>query len=122
MIPITTNILKKYEDSISRDALKNIKDVSDNERTNKKNALKLANLLLNQKLIPCVTFKNIESHFWWEGNINQSEEVQLLIKCKKENINNVCNKIAECHSYEIPEIIYFPVSADKNFYQWVNSI
>ena len=88
----------------------------------KKNASKLANLLLREKLIPCVTFKNIESHFWWEGNINQSQEVQLMIKCKKENVNNVCNKIAEWHSYEIPEIIYFRVSANKNYYHWMNSI
>ena len=87
-----------------------------------KNAIKLANLLLKEKLIPCVSFKNIESHFWWEGNINQSQEVQLMIKCKKENLNNVCNKIAEWHSYEIPEIIHFRVSANKNYHHWVNSI
>ena len=88
----------------------------------KENASKLANLLLREKLIPCVSFKNIESYFWWEGNINQSKEVQLMIKCKKENVNKVCNKIAESHSYEIPEIIYFRVSANKNYLHWVNSI
>ena len=87
----------------------------------KKNASKLANLLLREKLIPCVTFKNIESHYWWEGNINQSKEVQLMIKCKKENVNKVCNKIAYWHSYEIPEIIYFCVSANKNYHHWINS-
>ena len=89
---------------------------------NKKNALKLADLLLREKLIPCVTFKNIESHFWWEGNVIQSKEVQLMIKCKKENINKVCNKISQWHSYEIPEIIYFRVSANKNYHHWINSI
>ena len=88
----------------------------------KKNASKLANLLLREKIIPCVTFKNIESHFWWEGNINQSQEVQLMIKCKKENLDKVCNKISELHSYEIPEIIYFRVSAKKNYHHWMNSI
>ena len=88
----------------------------------KETACKLANLLLKEKLIPCVAFKNIESHFWWKGNINQSKEVQLMIKCKKENVNKVCNKIAEWHSYEVPEIIYFPVSANKNYHNWVNSI
>ena len=88
----------------------------------KKNASKLANLLLREKLTPCINFKNIESHFLWEGNINQSKEVQLMIKCKKENVNNDCNKIVEWHSYEIPEIIYFRVSAHKNYYHWVNSI
>jgi len=86
-----------------------------------KHAYKIANLLLGEKLIPCVTFKNIESHFWWEGEINKSKEVQLIIKCKKENINKVCKKISEYHSYEVPEIIYFPVSANKDYHHWVNS-
>ena len=88
----------------------------------KKNASKLANLLLKDKLIPCVTFKNIESQFWWEGSINQSKEVQLMIKCKKENVNNVCDKISQWHSYEVPEIIHFCVSTNKNYYDWVNSV
>ncbi|MBW3041531.1 divalent-cation tolerance protein CutA [Prochlorococcus marinus] len=87
----------------------------------KKKAYKMANVLLEKKLIPCVTFKQVESHFWWAGKINQSKEVQLIIKCKEENLNKVCNKISQCHSYEVPEIIYFPVSANKDFQQWVNS-
>ncbi len=87
----------------------------------KENAYKIANQLLVEKLIPCVTFKNIESHFWWEGEIKQSKEVQLIIKCKGENINKVCDKISEYHSYELPEIICFPVSANKDYYHWVNS-
>ena len=87
----------------------------------KKNALKLAKLLLKDKLIPCVSFNNIESHFWWKGSMNQSKEVQLIIKCKKENIKNVCDKISLWHSYEIPEIIYFYVSANKDYHHWVSS-
>ena len=88
----------------------------------KTNASKLANLLLSEKLIPCITFKNIESHFWWEGNIIQSSEVQLIIKCREENVNEVVEKISEYHSYNVPEIIYFRVSANKKFHDWVNSI
>ena len=51
----------------------------------KMNAYKISNLLLEEALVPCVTFKSIESHFWWEGEINKSKEVQLIIKCKAEN-------------------------------------
>ena len=84
-------------------------------------ASNIANILLREKLIPCVTFKKIESHFWWKGEINQSKEIQLIIKCKEENINNICNKISSYHSYEIPEIIYFPVSSSKDYHRWINS-
>ena len=88
---------------------------------NKKNAKKLANLLLINNLIPCVSLKNIESYFWWEGEINELKEIQLIIKCEKENIKKVCKKICLLHSYEVPAIIYFPVSANKNYQNWVNS-
>tara|TARA_B100000214_G_C23407998_1_gene374703 strand:- start:101 stop:424 length:324 start_codon:yes stop_codon:yes gene_type:complete len=88
----------------------------------KENAYKLANLLLRDKLIPCVNFNNIESYYWWEGEIHQSKEVQLIIKCKKANVIRVCKKISEWHSYKIPEIIYFGVSTNKNYYDWTNSI
>ncbi len=88
----------------------------------KKNACKLADLLLKEKLIPCVTFKNVESYFWWEGNITKSKEVQLMIKCKKENVKQVCIKIAEWHSYEVPEIVFFPVSANNDYHNWIKSI
>ena len=90
--------------------------------SDRNNAYKIANLLLNEKLIACIAFKDIESHFWWEEEIKEAKEVQLTIKCKEENINKVCNKISEYHSYEIPEIIYFPVSAKKNYFDWINSV
>ena len=75
-----------------------------------------------ERCTPCVSFKNIESNFWWEGDISQSKEVQLIIKCKEENLHNVCNKISDSHSYEVPEIIYFRVSVNENYHRWVNSI
>ena len=87
---------------------------------NRKNADKIAKLLLEERLTPCVSFKNIESHFWWRGEINKSKEVQLMIKCKEENINKVRNKISEYHSYEVPEIICFSVSANEDYYDWLN--
>ena len=86
-----------------------------------KRAYNIANVLLGEKLIPCVSFKNIESHFWWGGEINKSKEVQLIIKCKQENINQVSNKILELHSYEVPEIICLPVLTNKDYHQWLNS-
>ena len=89
---------------------------------NKNNACKIANVLLREKLISCATFKDVESHFWWEGKINQSNEIQLILKCKKENIHEVCKKISETHSYKVPEIVYFPVKTNDVYHQWLYSI
>ena len=106
---------------IDSDSHKEIYFVLTTEK-NKNNAYKIANILLKNKLASCVTFKNIESHFWWEGEINKSKEVEMLIKCNKENINKVCKKISEVHTYEVPEIIYFPVAVNKIYYEWLYSL
>tara|TARA_Y100001968_G_scaffold106325_1_gene96141 strand:+ start:209 stop:532 length:324 start_codon:yes stop_codon:yes gene_type:complete len=103
------------------DFRKEIYIIITNEK-NKKKACKLGNLLLKDKLISCVSFKDIESHFWWEDKINKSREVQLMIKCKKENVYKVCNKISDWHSYQVPEIIYFSVSSNEKYHYWINSI
>ena len=89
--------------------------------SDKRKAHKLAKLLLREKIIACVTFKNIESYYWWKGKINQSKEVELIIKCNKKNISKVCKIISENHSYELPELTYFPVSTSENYYKWVSS-
>ncbi len=106
---------------VFNEALKGIYIVLTTE-ANRNKAYKIANSLLNEKLIPCVSFKNIESHFWWEGKISKLKEVQLIIKCKEENINKVCKKISEKHSYDVPEIICLPVSTTKEYYRWMDSV
>ena len=88
----------------------------------KLNAYKLSSNLLKNKLIACVSFNNVESYFWWEGEINKSKEVQLIMKCKKENLHKLYQNILEIHSYDIPEIVNFPVSSDNLYFKWVSSI
>ena len=90
--------------------------------SDKKKAYDMADILLRKKLIACVTFKNIESHFWWRGDINKCKEVQLTIKCKEDKINEVYNNILINHSYEIPEIICLKVSSNEKYYNWVDSL
>ena len=89
---------------------------------NKLNAVRLSNNLMNKKLIACVNFKNIESHFWWKGEISRSKEVQLIMKCKEENLLKLYHNILKSHSYEIPEIVNFPVSSNNLYYKWASSI
>ena len=88
----------------------------------KLNAYRLSDNLMKKKLIACINFSNIESHFWWKGEINKSKEVQLIMKCKRENLHELYENISKYHSYEIPEIVYFPVSSNNLYYKWVSSI
>lgn len=88
----------------------------------KLNAYKLSDNLMKNKLIACVNFNNIESHFWWKGEINKLKEVQLIMKCKKENLDKLYQNILRSHSYDIPEIVSFPVSSENLYSKWISSI
>ena len=85
-------------------------------------ANKLAYVLLKNKLVACVSFNEIKSLFWWDGEITHSEEVQLFIKTKKTNYESTLEFIRRHHSYENPEIIYFHSSTNESYSKWIEDV
>ncbi len=83
-------------------------------------ARKLAELLLRKKLVACVSIRQIESHYWWKNQIQESAEAQLFIKTKKGLVDKLTYYIEEYHSYDIPEILIWPVSANRSYMEWAN--
>lgn len=90
----------------------------------KKEAIKIARGLLKGKLIACANIiEGVQSLFWWQGKIEVSKEVLLLIKTKKILFKKVSAKVQSLHSYQIPEIIALPIIAgSKDYLGWVSSI
>ena len=88
----------------------------------KDKASKLADILLSKKLIACVSFNEIESRFWWKDDIQKTKEVQLIMKCRKEDLKEVCCITFENHTYDIPEISYLPVTTNKHYYEWAANL
>ena len=82
---------------------------------------KIAAHLLERKLVACVNIVNgIESHYRWEGNLEQSAEVLLVIKTRKSLFSKVVKAVKEAHSYQVPEIIALPlIAGDKNYLDWI---
>jgi periplasmic divalent cation tolerance protein len=69
-------------------------------------ARSLARTLLEQRLAACVNIvPGLESHYRWQGQIEKSEEVLLLIKSSAEHFEAMVALIREKHSYECPEIV-----------------
>ena len=82
----------------------------------------LAMALLQRKVAACVNLRGVDSLYWWEGKLERGNEIQLLIKTNRENLDQLCKFIEELHSYETPEIIFWPVSASKDYSDWVESV
>ena len=82
----------------------------------------IANKLLNLKLAACVSFKEIKSYYWWDNQIENSNEVQLLIKTNRDKLEAVVKIIKVFHSYKIPELIFLEAVSEKNYLNWVHDV
>ena len=89
---------------------------------NNKLAESLAKELLERGLAACVSFFEVRSHFYWKGNLEKSNEVQLFIKTPKEMLQNLLTAINELHSYQNPELLYWNVSSSDAYCNWVKEV
>tara|TARA_Y100001968_G_scaffold243011_1_gene226754 strand:+ start:1725 stop:2081 length:357 start_codon:yes stop_codon:yes gene_type:complete len=85
-------------------------------------ASRLANILLSNRVAACISFNQIKSRFWWEGKLEQSNEVQLIIKTNKVNLKIILNKIRQNHSYQNPELIFWIASTSNSYGKWINEV
>jgi periplasmic divalent cation tolerance protein len=85
-------------------------------------ALKLSGSLLEQRLAACVNLTSpVTSVYYWQGQLEQSDEILLLIKTTREQYENVEAALRAEHPYELPEIIAVPVEQGLDDYlDWVD--
>ena len=74
---------------------------------------------MEKKLVACANIMSIKSVYWWEGKINNENEVVCLVKTKKENFEKVKEEVKKIHSYEVPCIMKFDVEANKEYEDWI---
>ena len=85
-------------------------------------AKSLAKELLESKLAACISTKKTNSMYWWQGKIEESEEIQLVIKTNFDKINYLIKQIKLLHSYETPEIVFWEISSTQCYKEWMISI
>ncbi|MEI9999245.1 MAG: divalent-cation tolerance protein CutA [Verrucomicrobiota bacterium] len=47
----------------------------------------------------------VESHYWWQGQIETAAEAVLLIKSSAEQFDALAALVKAKHPYEVPEIV-----------------
>ena len=87
---------------------------------NKKAAKKIARSLLKKKLAACVSLKDINSIYEWEGKIEDVDEVEITIKSNPKLKNALIFFLQERLSYDVPQIICKKFDSEKKYKNWVN--
>ncbi len=73
-------------------------------------AQRIARALVEQRLAACVNFTApVQSVYWWQGGIEQEQEVILIVKSRRELFPKLAETLRALHSYEVPELIALPI-------------
>ena len=90
--------------------------------SSKKNALRLAKLLIQKKLAACVSIKQIFSIYEWDDQIEETKEFEITIKSKPEFKDDLINFLHRISTYDVPQIIYKKYNSEMKYYEWLNKI
>ena len=76
----------------------------------------IAHALIAAKLAACVSTWPMRSIYTWQGQVEQSQEWQLLSKTDLSQFAALEAQVRSMHSYEVPEIIALSIAAGSASY------
>ena len=84
-------------------------------------ATTIARLLVEERLAACCNLvPGIRSIYRWEGKVEESQEVLLVIKSLAGQVDALRARLVEIHSYQTPELVVLPVTGGLDSYlQWI---
>jgi periplasmic divalent cation tolerance protein len=77
--------------------------------------------IVERRLAACVNIlPGMISHYWWEGKIERTEEVVMLIKTRAALAEPISAAVKELHSYTTPAVMVLPVETlDSAYHRWI---
>ena len=86
-----------------------------------KTARTLAREALDARLVACANLiPKLESHYWWQGKLERSNEVLILFKTTKRKLPSLERLMLAKHPYDTPEIITIPLdSGTPHYLDWL---
>lgn len=87
----------------------------------KQEAKKIIHGLLGQQLIACASiFPEVESIYRWEGKIEESREIKVILKTQPKHFDTVQSYIQTHCSYEAPEVLQVDiVQGNPRYLSWI---
>lgn len=85
-------------------------------------ALRIAHILVERRLAACVNIlPGARSVYRWKEKIEDSAELVLVIKTRRDLFDGVYAEIQKIHSYETPDIIALPiVDGSEAYLAWLD--
>ena len=90
---------------------------------NLRTARSLAKSALRARLAACANLvPGLESHYWWQGKLERSGEVLIVLKTAKRRLPALEKLIMAEHPYDTPEFLVLPLTSGSNRYlDWISA-
>lgn len=84
-------------------------------------ARRVASALIEARLAACVNILGpISSMFYWDGAVQEEQEVALIAKASRADFEALNRKVREVHSYDCPCVVAWPIAeGDEEFVNWI---
>ena len=84
-------------------------------------ARRISNQLVSERFAACANIlSSVESIYRWKGKIETGNEILVFFKVSEGRQSAFQDKLRSLHPYDVPEIIFVPVTTGLSEYlQWV---
>jgi periplasmic divalent cation tolerance protein len=84
-------------------------------------ASQMGRTLLEEGLIACANIiPGIRSIYRWKGEVCDEREFLMIMKTRTSLVPALKGRVRELHSYEVPEIVSFPIEQGlQEYLEWV---
>lgn len=90
---------------------------------NREEATQIGKSLVEKKIVACVNIiDNMDSIYWWKGEIVTDNECILIAKTTYSNVNRLTKLVKELHSYDVPCVISFNMAEQEGNVEYLNWI
>jgi periplasmic divalent cation tolerance protein len=83
----------------------------------------LAGEALKRRLVACANLvPGLESHYWWEGKLERSREVLMVMKTAATRVPSLRELILEEHPYDTAEFVVVGIQeGSRRYLDWIRS-
>ena len=88
---------------------------------NAEEAERIGRTVIEERLAACINILGpCRSIYHWEGKIETAEEVPAILKTQDWNSDDLIERIAELHSYDVPCVATWPINRIlRKYADWV---
>jgi periplasmic divalent cation tolerance protein len=88
----------------------------------RKEAKRIAKILLDKHLAACCNIFPIESMYWWKGKIENSNEFVLIAKTLRKKLKQLKDVVKKNHPYTVPYIGVIEAEANEEYFSWMKEV